>query len=231
MNKLQHKLGPLKLWQWIAIGGALGVALLILRGKEGGAAEPTGEVFGGTGTGAFGAIDPETGIPYSFEGGSGAGSAENPSTGEGESLDQFLERIGMLKEQGLLGPEFIENREVVHDAEAAQTSAAATKQQKRGNEGKGKKGTSTGSAASSGSNHSAAPHPAIRANATQLSPAKAFSTAVSAAQKATAQTNTPSAKKDEKALNKAAQNVGNNKVVKSPPPKNNQNNNQKKGKK
>jgi hypothetical protein len=175
VNGLQKKLGPLKVWQWAMIGAALGAAILIMRNREGGEAEPTGEVFGGTGTGAYGPIDPESGIPYAFEGG---GSSSGTASAAGESLDSFLERVGMLREQGLLGEEgeptetVIERitepqNSVVAASKTQQKAKAKTAHEKREGgstgSGGGKKPTSTGSAASpGGSSHTAAPHPATR---------------------------------------------------------------------
>jgi hypothetical protein len=93
---LNRKLGPLKLWHWILIGVVLGVGVYYFRNKEENA--PTEGAYGGTGTGAFGPINPESGIPYAFEGGAGAA---------GETLPTFLEKVKELKDSGLLGPEVV----------------------------------------------------------------------------------------------------------------------------
>jgi hypothetical protein len=180
VNKLQKKLGPLKLWQWIAIGAALGAAILILRKKETPQAE-AGEVFGGTGTGAFGPIDPETGIPYAFEGG-GAGSA----AASGETLDQFLERIGQLKDAGLLGPEVEPGTETIIERVEKAAPGGGSKEGKGG--GKGGKGGKGSQGNTGGKGHGGAG----QAKATKSHPiaAKAFGKKTAAAkahQKANAQ--------------------------------------------
>lgn len=170
MNGLQKKLGPLKVWQWAMIGAALGAAILIMKNRSGGGeGEPAGEVFGGTGTGAFGAIDPETGIPYSFEaGGSAGGTAGN----EGESLDHFLKQVGQLKDAGLLGSEGEPSETIIERITEPSSTVAGTSTKQQAAKSKtaenkragDRKGTSTGSAASpKGSSHTAAPHPAVRA--------------------------------------------------------------------
>lgn len=81
MNK---KIGKFKVWQLVALGAAIGLAVYLLKRKESGGINPE-EVVGGTGTGAFGPIDPNTGIPYAFEsglGGSGSGGGEGSGAGE-----------------------------------------------------------------------------------------------------------------------------------------------------
>lgn len=165
MNKLQSKLGPLKVWQWGLIGAALGVAILIYKKGHGEApAEGSGELFGGTGTGAYGAIDPETGVPYQFEGGGGGGVA-NPT----ESLDSFLERVGMLKEQGFF-PESEKVVETVVNA-GAENQAAKSGQAKKKRQKPKAPATSTGAgAAAGGAGHTTAPHPANRIGIAQNRP-------------------------------------------------------------
>lgn len=93
MNK---RIGKFKVWQLIAAGVAFGVILYIYsRGKGGTNPE---ELYGGTGTGAYGPIDPETGIPYAFEGGLGGGSGSSPGGG---GIGEVAGLIGQLKEAGL----------------------------------------------------------------------------------------------------------------------------------
>lgn len=172
---LSKKLGPLKVWQWALIGAALGAAIVVYRrGKGGeGEGEPTGELFGGTGTGAYGALDPETGIPYAFEGAGGAG---------GESLDTFLANIGKLGDAGLLptggeggepgeGPIETIITETINPAAGGgagkksppgQRSKAKAAAAKRA-QGNQHPATSTGAAAAAGGNsHASGPHPAQR---------------------------------------------------------------------
>jgi hypothetical protein len=121
---VNKKIGKFKLWQLVAIGAAVGLAFYLYKKREGGV-NPE-EVVGGTGTGAFGPIDPNTGVPYAFESGLGgkAGSAA------GESLDEFLRKVGELREAGFFGtPE----KEVIETpgapgAEPATNKAVATAQ-------------------------------------------------------------------------------------------------------
>lgn len=158
---LQKKLGPLKVWQWALVGAALGAAIVIYRKGKGGEGEPSGEVFGGTGTGAFGAIDPETGIPYQFEGGAGAGG--------GESLDTFLANIGKLKDAGLLpgGGEGSSPGEPDHETIITEITSQAAKandaKKKRSGSEKTPATSTGGAAAAGGAGHTSAPHPAARA--------------------------------------------------------------------
>lgn len=153
---LQKKLGPLKVWQWAAIGGAIGIFLYIRNRNASEETPATGELFGGTGTGAFGPIDPETGVPYAFEGG-GSGGANQ---GSGESLDQFLQRVGQLQELFPHEREPGTETEVVIEKEGR--AAQAEKSKEARDTGK-HPATSTGSAASAGGkSHHSAPHPGTR---------------------------------------------------------------------
>lgn len=83
---VNRKMGPLKLWQWVLIGVVLGGGVyLYKRSHPSGVSNPE-EVVGGTGTGAYGPIDPNTGIPYAFEpggGGSSGGGTGGGSAGGG----------------------------------------------------------------------------------------------------------------------------------------------------
>lgn len=184
-NGLQKKLGPLKVWQWAMIGAALGVAVLIYKRSHPGSEEtpPTGELFGGTGTGAYGPLDPETGIPYAFSGGGAAA---------GGATEDLFSTIEKLKELGFLEPAVETIETVVKEppvegqtggektgsktsaekkkAQREKTRAAHKKaQEEKAKEAKEKRdngkhpATSTGAgAAAGGAGHTSAPHPAQR---------------------------------------------------------------------
>lgn len=173
MNRLQHKLGPLKLWQWIAIGAALGVAVLVYKkthpNAEGEEAA-TGELFGGTGTGAYGAIDPNTGVPYQFEGGAGGAAGEGSAAGEIANWIQTLKELGIWPEGGEAGTPEAGEAGPAGEAPAAELLAHKNAQKKKAKTAKAKAGgatkhpaTSTGAGVAAGGNsHTAAPHPAQR---------------------------------------------------------------------
>jgi hypothetical protein len=93
MNK---KIGKFKLWHLIAIGAAIGLGLYLYNKESEPETQGESLLFGGTGTGAFGPIDPDTGIPYAFQDGFGE---------TGETLDMFLARVQQLRDGGLLGGE------------------------------------------------------------------------------------------------------------------------------
>jgi hypothetical protein len=166
---LEKKLGPLKVWQWALIGAALGAAIVIYRrGKPEG--EAAGEVFGGTGTGAFGAIDPETGIPYQFEGGAGGG----------ESLDTFLANIGKLSDAGLLpidgegrGPGEPDSETIITEI-VKQANQGKKQREKRSGSEKTPATSTGGAAAAGGASHASAPHPATRIASIAVGGAKAL---------------------------------------------------------
>jgi hypothetical protein len=111
VNGLSRKLGPLKLWQWIAIGAALGGAIYLYRKNQQPAGVSNEEIFGGTGTGAYGPINPDTGIPYAFEQGLGGSAGA-------EGFGEFLEKVAQIKE--LFVPE-------TEPGESAGETAPATK--------------------------------------------------------------------------------------------------------
>jgi hypothetical protein len=91
---VNKKYGKFKLWQLIAIGAAVGLAFYLYKRKEAGGINPE-ETVGGTGTGAFGPIDPNSGIPYAFEGGLGGGGS---GTSTGETFQDFLTKLGQIRE-------------------------------------------------------------------------------------------------------------------------------------
>jgi hypothetical protein len=93
MNK---KIGRFKVWHLLVIGAALGAAVYFYKRSH---PEPNNleEYAGGTGTGAYGPIDPNSGIPYAFETGLGGGG------GAGETLGQFLSKVGELRDAGFFG--------------------------------------------------------------------------------------------------------------------------------
>jgi hypothetical protein len=161
VNKLQHKLGPLKLWQWIAIGVALGGGILIYRKTHPTTSEePSGELFGGTGTGAYGPIDPNTGIPYSFEGaGAAGGGSEGNAAGEIASWISTLKELGLWPEGGEAGE--APPADVI--AAGKHTQKARAKQAKHKAAKPRHPATSTGAgAAAGGHSHTAPPHPGTR---------------------------------------------------------------------
>lgn len=158
---LQKKLGPLKVWQWALIGAAVGAFILWKHSQsEETPAEGSGELFGGTGTGAYGAIDPETGVPYAFEGGGGGGAESGGGASSGPNLNEILSDIGQVREM------FPTEREPGAETE--------TVIEKEGREAQGEKArtardtgkhaaTSTGAAAAAGgASHHSAPHPSTR---------------------------------------------------------------------
>lgn len=166
---LKRKVGPLKMYQWIGLGVIAGLGLLIYNSRKGEA--PEGEVFGGTGTGAFGPINPETGVPYAFEGTAAGGGQESAVQNFGEIVDLF----GTLKE--IFEPE--ETNTEPADAPAADplpTSSKKvkkTRQQRREDKhgaGHGKKhqkhpkhpATSTGGAGHQAQPHQTSSHPITR---------------------------------------------------------------------
>lgn len=181
MNRLQQKLGPLKLWQWIAIGAALGVGVLVYRQTHpsGEGEAGTGELFGGTGTGAFGPIDPNTGVPYSFEGGPAGGLTEGSAAAEISGWINTLKELGLWP--GSEGEGGGDGGSPAEEALGAIIPAAKRQQKAKSkaaaNKAKNTKGpaVSTGAAAHAGGNsHTTAPHPAQRAGLaahhTQLGP-------------------------------------------------------------
>lgn len=147
MNK---KVGKFKLWQLIALGAAIGFAVYVYK-RRGGGVNPE-EVVGGTGTGAFGPIDPNTGIPYAFESGAGGGGA-------GESLSNFLGKVEELREAGFFGtPEREVLREEVPEHIETQGEPQGGKAKGQGKKGKGKaagKGTSSAKAKAKKATHAA----------------------------------------------------------------------------
>lgn len=188
MNK---KVGKFKLWQLIAAGVAIGVIFYIYSKGKGEGASPE-EMFGGTGTGAFGPIDPETGVPYAFEGGSGGGAGSAPGGGLAETLGIIngLKEAGLWPEQGEREPSAPEREEVVVEKEGPEprTNAevdkarlathaarkAEHKAMKEANKAKAKahrlehkktqKHNKTGDSAHTPHNHGAKGHPAGKVN-------------------------------------------------------------------
>lgn len=173
-NGLQKKLGPLKVWQWAMIGAALGVAVLLYKRSHPGSEETpaSGELFGGTGTGAYGPIDPETGIPYAFSGG-GGGAA-------GGTAEDLFGTIEKLKELGFLEAPVETIETIVREpgggegspiAAAKKHQTAKAKQARKKRDSGKHPATSTGAgAAAGGASHASAPHPAHRVGLGQNQP-------------------------------------------------------------
>lgn len=93
---IHKKLGPLEMWQWVAIGAALGVMYYIYKLRQNAANQAAAQTPASAAYNASpGPIDPTTGIPYSQEGG-GAGGA---GTGTAPTLAQELADLGQI--QGL----------------------------------------------------------------------------------------------------------------------------------
>jgi hypothetical protein len=130
MNQLTRKLGPLPMWQWIAIGAALGGVILLYRRSH-----PSG----GAAVGAVGAaipsdaqynpIDPTTGLPIS--GGFSTGPAtDTGAAGAGSgNLTDLLNNFGAL-EQLLAGLQEIQPGPAVDtnsDTPKVQTGAKKAK--------------------------------------------------------------------------------------------------------
>lgn len=148
MNK---KIGKFKLWHLILIGSALGLGLYLYNRNKPEGPNPE-EVIGGTGTGAFGPIDPNTGIPYAFESGEG--------TSGGLNLGEFLENVGLLRE-------FFEPSPTETITETTSEGPGSTTGQGKGKNKSGQhkhtqKPNSTGAAAHAPHHHHAPKHPAQR---------------------------------------------------------------------
>jgi hypothetical protein len=79
-------MGPLELWQWAAIGAALGIMYYIykLRQNAAGTAQTPPAAAGTT---SAGPIDPTTGIPYAQEGGGVSGGTGTQPTLQSELGD------------------------------------------------------------------------------------------------------------------------------------------------
>jgi hypothetical protein len=128
---LQKKLGPLALWQWIAIGAAVGGAIVLWRRAHPGAASDAAATATPSDA-EFNPIDPTTGLPIS--GGISSGAAtDTGAAGAGGSLTDLLSNFGAL-ESLLSGLQEISPGPAVEtdpDTVAAQTgskkSAAAKK--------------------------------------------------------------------------------------------------------
>lgn len=133
MNELKKKIGPLELWQWLALGAAAGAALLILHKKGGGEAKEVnpeeeekllgalarsggggGETGGGGSSGGVGAEPAAVAAPIPGEPG-----PQGPQ-GESVNLTPLENQIGHVEQ------ELAEN----HPAAAqAKTTAPAAKNQ------------------------------------------------------------------------------------------------------
>lgn len=95
---LDRKLGPLPLWQWIAIGAAIGAAALWYRRTHPGTASDA-VATATPGDAQYNPIDPTTGLPIS--GGISAGAATGTgAAGAGGSLTDLLTNFQAL--EGLL---------------------------------------------------------------------------------------------------------------------------------
>lgn len=168
MNK---KLGKFKVWQLVAAGVALGLIVYIYnRNKSESQGPNPEEIVGGTGTGAFGPIDPNSGIPYAFEsqGASGEGN-------EGLNLATFLENVGLLREafggEGF-GPSGTETV-VETTTEGGNGSEAGNKASRHNKTGQHKhthKPKSTGDAAHAKHTHHSPKHPHQRVGVGQARP-------------------------------------------------------------
>lgn len=158
---LNKRYGKFKLWQLIALGAAIGLAVYLYRRNTTGGeyADGLGASWAGTGTGAFGPINPDTGVPYAFEGG-GQG---------GEGLDSFLDKIQQMKDAGLWGgeqePSVIETNTETIVQEPGEAQPLANPKPKSG------KPKRTGSAANKALDHRAPKHPKQRIG---IGPAKSL---------------------------------------------------------
>jgi hypothetical protein len=149
---VNKKIGKFKLWQLVALGAAIGIAIYFYNRNKAPAVNPE-EVVGGTGTGAFGPIDPNSGIPYAFEGGA---NSENANNGIQEALSLIEQAKGLASGEGSGGGETY--TETVIQEPGEPTPLAQTKNHKP---------KSTGAAASNKHSHWAAAHPWKRLSAAQ----------------------------------------------------------------
>jgi hypothetical protein len=91
---MKRKIGPLPVWAWLG-SLAVGVAwLLYNRAHPKQAASAGDAVLDPTGTGGYGPIDPQTGIPYQFE--VPAGVASGGSSGALTAQDQIANVTGLV---------------------------------------------------------------------------------------------------------------------------------------
>jgi hypothetical protein len=100
---MKKKVGPLELWQWLAIGAALGVVYYVYKARQNAAANTGGTTATPTAGSAtdLGPIDPTTGEPYSLEGGGGGGTSSTAAQNSGPtSLAQELSDLQSI--QGLM---------------------------------------------------------------------------------------------------------------------------------
>lgn len=96
---MKKKLGPLQLWQWIAIGAVAGVGAILIRRHSANAGNAAATVTPADAT--YNPIDPTTGLPYSggISTGGGTGSTGAPAAGPADFTD-LLNNFGAL--EGLL---------------------------------------------------------------------------------------------------------------------------------
>jgi hypothetical protein len=93
VNQLQRKLGPLALWQWIAIGAAAGLGIALWR-RSHGAQDVAAAVT--PSDAQYNPIDPTTGLP--FAGGVSTGPATDTGTaGASGNLQDLLNNFGALE--------------------------------------------------------------------------------------------------------------------------------------
>jgi hypothetical protein len=154
VSGLSRKLGPLKLWQWIGVGVVTGVVVYVYRQRQAAAGGKPEESFGGTGTGAFGPINPDTGVPYAFESGFG-GAAGAGAEGFGE----FLEKVGQIKDL------FVSETQAAETAEPAAKGGGVVKPKAKKTHPEHqhtKKPGTTGGAAAAPHTHHSPPHPITR---------------------------------------------------------------------
>lgn len=104
-NLLTRKLGPLKTWQWAAIGGGAGLAYYYYKSRKSGSsatganANPTNAIDPATGmpySQEGSAIDPNTGVPYSQEVSGNTNSLIDPTTGIPWALEASMMQNGGL---------------------------------------------------------------------------------------------------------------------------------------
>lgn len=162
---LKKKIGPLPVWGW-AGAVMLGVVILYMRSRSPAAAttDPNA-ALGDTGTGAFGPIDPNTGIPYSFEAPQGGGTATAPTAFD--EVSDVAGIVGALRDAGLI-PDNTAAGKAKKKAKK-DTKAAKSKRRRQSHPRRAKskgvgRATSTGAASSAGGHpHTASPHPKHRA--------------------------------------------------------------------
>jgi hypothetical protein len=128
MNAMKKKLGPLQLWQWLAIGVALGVGTYLYRRSH-----PAATPLPLPADAAYNPIDPTTGLPYAGGFTTGASTLDPGAAQPGsfaDMLEQFQQLEDLLAGLQSLTPEPGPPADTTASTAAVATGAAATKKKK-----------------------------------------------------------------------------------------------------